>query len=143
MFTNRYVANIILIGLVLLSVVFAFYDSVDKLALTWLNSNTYGHGFLILPIVLWLVDRKAYLLKDITAQPSRIAIIFVGLFSFLWFISVLMYVNVIEQFVLFTLLIVLTCAFFGWKIVNAIKFPLFFLYFSIPIGDFLIPYLQY
>jgi exosortase A len=143
MLKNRYVANIILISVIVMTVLIAFYSSFNKLALTWQNSNTYGHGFLILPVVLWLVNQKKYLLATITIKPSFFALLILGLTSSVWFISVLTYINVIEQFVLFSLFIVLTWAFFGYRIVLALKFPLAFLYFSIPIGDFLIPYLQF
>lgn len=143
MLKNRYVANIILISGIVIAVLLAFYSSFNKLALTWQHSNTYGHGFLILPIVLWLIHQKKHLLAQVTIKPSIFALLLLGFTSFAWFISVLTYVNVIEQFVLFSIFIVLTWAFFGWRIVLALKFPLAFLYFSIPIGDFLIPYLQF
>jgi exosortase A len=122
---------------------FAFNSSVSKLLDIWQSSNTYGHGVLILPIVLWLINRNKKLLAQIDAKPSYVALFFLGLISFFWFISVLSYINVIEQFALFSLFVALTWAFFGKKIVLSLKFPLAFLYLSIPIGDFLIPYLQF
>jgi len=143
MFKKRYVTNIFIISSLLLCMLIAFNSSFSKLALIWQNSNTYGHGFLILPIVLWLVDRKKHLLAQIETKPSVLALFLVGLTSFFWFISVLSYIHVLEQFALFSLLVVLTWAFFGAKIALSLKFPLAFLYLSIPIGDFLIPYLQF
>ena len=143
MFKNRYVNHIVFISGVIFCLLVAFNSSFSKLALIWQHSNTYGHGFLILPIALWLIDRKKHLLAQIDSEPSWLALFFVGLMSFFWFISVLSYINVIEQFALFSLFVVLTWAFFGWKIVLFLKFPLAFLYLSIPIGDFLIPYLQF
>jgi exosortase A len=143
MLKNRYVANIALISGIIITILLAFSYSFNKLALTWQNSNTYGHGFLILPIVLWLVNQKKHLLTTVAVKPSIFALLLVGLTSLLWFISVLTYINVVEQLVLFSLFIVLTWAFFGWRVVLALKFPLAFLYFSIPVGDFLIPYLQF
>lgn len=143
MIKNRYLTNVILISGLILCLLLAFNSSFSKLALIWQQSNTYGHGFLILPVALWLIDRKKHLLAQIDSQPSLLALVFVGLLSIFWFISVVSYINVIEQFALFSLFVVLTWAFFGWKIVLSLKFPLAFLYFSIPIGDFLIPYLQF
>jgi exosortase A len=122
---------------------FAFNSSFSKLLDIWQSSNTYGHGVLILPIVLWLIHRKKHVLTQVDAQPSFFALFLVGLASFFWFISVLSYINVIEQFALFTLFVVLTWAFFGLKIVLSLKFPLAFLFLSIPVGDFLVPYLQF
>ena len=143
MLKDRYVANIILITCILLCMFFAFNSSFSKLLDIWQSSNTYGHGVLILPIVLWLIHRKKHELVHVEAQPSFFALFLVGLASFFWFISVLSYINVIEQFALFTLFVVLTWAFFGRKIVLSLKFPLAFLFLSIPIGDFLVPYLQF
>jgi exosortase A len=122
---------------------FAFNSSFSKLIDVWQSSNTYGHGFLILPIVLWLINRNKHLLAKIDTQPSLVGLFFVGLTSFFWFISALSYINVIEQFAIFSLFVVLTWVFFGWKMVVFLKFPLAFLYFSIPVGDFLVPYLQF
>jgi exosortase A len=143
MLNNRFVTNVSLTSGIILCMFFAFNSSFSKLIDIWQSSNTYGHSFLILPIVLWLVYRKKHLLARVGTQPSVLALFFVVLTSFFWFVSALSYINVIEQFALFSLFIVLTWAFFGWKIVLSLKFPLAFLYLSIPIGDFLIPYLQF
>lgn len=135
--------NLVLISGILLCMFLAFNSSFSRLIDIWQSSNTYGHGILILPIVLWLIHRKKHLLADIEAKPSVFALLLVGLTSLFWFVSVLSYINVIEQFALFSLFVVLTWAFFGWKIVLSLKFPLAFLYLSIPVGDFLVPYLQF
>ena len=45
--------------------------------------------------------------------------------------------------IIFVVLLVGAGAFFGKNIVWTLKFPLFFLFFSIPAGDFLVPYLQF
>lgn len=142
MILSRYTKNISLISGLILCLLVAFNSSFIKLATIWQHSNTYGHGFLILPVALWLIHRKKHLLAQVDAQPSILALFFLGAASIFWFISVLSYINVIEQFALFSLFVILTWAFFGWKIVLSLKFPLAFIYFSIPIGDFLIPYLQ-
>ena len=105
MLKDRYVANIILITCILLCMFFAFNSSFSKLLDIWQSSNTYGHGVLILPIVLWLIYRKKHELEQVEAQPSFFALFLVGLASFFWFISVLSYINVIEQFALFTLFV--------------------------------------
>ncbi|WP_085300426.1 exosortase A [Cognaticolwellia mytili] len=140
---NRYFTNVLLVSCIILCMFFAFSSSFTRLVQIWQSSNTYGHGFLIFPIVLWLVERKKHVLAQIDTKPSLLALCLIGLTSFFWFISALSYINVLEQFVLFSLFIVLTWAFFGWNIVLSLKFPLAFLYLSIPIGDFLIPYLQF
>lgn len=143
MILSRYTKNIILISGLILCLLVAFSSSFSKLANIWQQSNTYGHGFLILPVALWLINRKKNLLAQVNAQPSILALFVLGLASTFWFVSVLSYINVIEQFALFSLFVILTWAFFGWKVVLSLKFPLAFIYFSIPIGDFLIPYLQF
>lgn len=140
---STYTKNILLISGLIFSLLFAFNGSFNKLALIWEYSNTYGHGFLILPTTLWLIHRKKNELALIDTQPSSLGLVFVGLTSLFWFVSVVSYINVLEQFALFSLFIVLTWAVFGWKVVFFLRFPLAFLYFSIPIGDFLIPYLQF
>jgi len=140
---NKYISNIILTSAIILSVLIAFNYSFSKLALTWQHSNTYGHGFLILPVVLLLINNERLKLSTIEAKPSFFALFLIAVTSIVWFISTLTYINVVEQFVLFTLIIVIVWAFYGWNIVKFLKFPLAFLYFSIPVGDFLIPYLQF
>lgn len=140
---SRYTKNIILISGLILCLLVAFSSSFSKLAIIWQHSNTYGHGFLILPVALWLINQKKHLLAQVDAQPSILALFVLGLASIFWFVSVLSYINVIEQFALFSLFVILTWVFFGWKVVFSLKFPLAFIYFSIPIGDFLIPYLQF
>jgi exosortase A len=110
---------------------------------TWMISNTYGHGFIILPIVIWLVFQRKSVLSTVNIAHDKRPLILLLCLSPLWFVAWLSQINVVIQFVFISLLVVLVWTFWGIKLVQQIKFPLAFLFFSIPVGDFLIPYLQF
>jgi len=143
MIKNKLIFNATFIVSILCAIFFAYQSTINKLITTWTHSNTYGHGFLILPIVLMLIYYQKNTLRTINSESSNLALISIGLVSMLWFIGVLTYVNIVEQFILFLLPITIVWAFYGKHIVYALKFPLLFLFLSIPVGDFLIPYLQF
>jgi len=120
-----------------------FHHTIIGLVTTWSVSNTYGHGFLIAPIVIWLIYRERVKLAYIEKTPSIVGLLAMCVVSVGWFVSSLSYINVAEQFSFFLLPVTIIWAYYGLAMVKALAFPLAFLFLSIPVGDFLIPYLQF
>lgn len=105
----------------------------------WRRSETFTHGFLVLPIVLWLVWRMRAELARVAPRPAWWALPIVAACVFAWLLGELAAVNALTQFALIALLVAIVIAVLGTAVARKLAFPLAFLFFAVPIGDFLMP----
>ena len=105
----------------------------------WWRSETFAHGFLILPISLYLAWLKRDDLVALQPRPSMLGLAALALWSVAWLLGTLVDVQVVAQLGLIGMIIAVTWAVLGWPVVRAIMFPLGYLFFMVPIGEFLIP----
>ena len=121
---------------------FIFFDSLVSMESVWRSSNTFTHGYFILPIVVWLVWRdKAYLLNSqLTTSFLPIPIIVGSLSVYLF--SYAADINVLSQLSAVACLVSVLWLLIGNKAAWHYKFPLAFLFFLVPMGENLIPDLQ-
>jgi exosortase A len=108
----------------------------------WARSGTFTHCFLVPPISAWLVWRIRHRLVPMTPRPDVRVIVLLPIACFAWLLGQLAAVGVVAQFALVTLTILLVPAIFGWRIARRVAFPLLFLYFSVPFGEFAMPKLM-
>jgi exosortase A len=105
----------------------------------WLRSDTFAHGFVIVPISAWLIWRRRHDLAVIEIRPSFLALLALALAGFGWLLGELAGVGAAQQFCLVTMISLMVWAIAGYKVVAALAFPLFFLLFAVPFGEFLEP----
>lgn len=103
----------------------------------WERSETYAHGYVILPIVLWLIWRDRHRLAAIETRPDPRALIVVLALLLLWLTAWAGGVLVAEQYALVGLWIAAVWALLGPKLVRAASFPLFYMLLMVPNGEFL------
>ena len=109
----------------------------------WARSETFAHGFIVIPISLWLVWQKKELHPYLhPSQPSLTGLTFVLLNGFLWLLSSLIHALVIEQYALIGILVGSIWFYLGNEASKKLIFPLAFLYFMVPVGEALLPYLM-
>ncbi|SDO41854.1 exosortase A [Rhodoferax sp. OV413] len=108
----------------------------------WLRSETFTHGFFVAPIVFWLIWRQRVLISTRVPQVNFWVLIPLLGIIFFWSLGDLAFVNSVTQLCVVALLVLLVPAIFGWAITSIIIFPLFFLFFSVPLGEFLFPQLM-
>ena len=109
---------------------------------TWARSETYAHGFVVLPIVAWLVFRARDRLRALSPRPSWPAIALLAVAGFAWLTGIFGAVNALAQTSFVALLVLAVPAILGVDVARALMFPLGFLFFAVPIGDFLLPTLM-
>ncbi len=131
-----------LLGVCLLATVYQFQNTILLLIEKWSHSGTYAHGFIIFPVVLYLIWEKRTLLNQNMLAPTAVALIPIILCVNFWYIGQQNHILILQQFSLITLIISLALGFCGFKIFKILLFPLMYLYFSIPFGHFLISELQ-
>lgn len=136
---NRFLA---IFSLLILAWAMVYKDALVGMEAIWSRSDTFAHGYFILPISLWLLWRdKRHLLVSIL-QPSWLALpplaisLFIGLFAYAADIDVLGQLSAVSS------LIFLLWMLFGNKLTWRYKFPLAYLLFAVPMGENLIPWLQ-
>ena len=133
----------LIVLLILLSVfVWTFAQSWLAIANIWQRSETYAHGFLVVPASLWLIWSQKGLLKNIRPMPSYWALLILSGAGSLWLVAVLSKVLVVEQFALVLMSIAVVWAVLGNQFVYNALFPLFFLFLMVPFGEDFVPYLM-
>ncbi len=116
-----------------------FFESWSSIVTIWYRSSTFTHGFLIIPISLWLIwTRKEYYLQ-LQPKISWLALVAVILSGFAWLLAKLISVQVIEQFATVGLFLSGLWLLLGSHVIKQLLFPLGFLFFMVPIGEELIP----
>ena len=116
-----------------------FWPTVQGMVHIWYNFETYTHGFLILPISLWLVWRKRAHLAAFTPQPAPAFLVFVVGGLLVWALARLTGVLVVEQAAFVGIVISAMASLMGWQVARFLAFPLLFLFFAVPMGEDLIP----
>ncbi|WP_187275945.1 exosortase A [Parahaliea aestuarii] len=123
-------------------VLWLFRDTARGIEDIWARSDTFAHGYLILPIAAWLVYRQRAALRVLVPAPSAVGLLLMVPVALLWLAAFLVDVNVVSQLALVALLVTGTWAILGTQVVRWIAFPLGFLFLAVPVGEGLIPPLQ-
>ena len=128
---------------VLLAVILTVYRETALAMVTiWYRSETFTHGFVVLPIVLWLVWRRRALVARLTPSPSPwLLMAFAGL-ALMWLLGDLVAVNSVTQLAMVAMMVASVPAVLGFSVAAAIAFPLAFMFFAVPIGEFIMPQLM-
>jgi exosortase A len=131
-------ALVLLVGWIL----FLYRDTGIAMATIWYRSETFTHGFLVPPIALWLIWQRRGQLLALNPQPTVSVLVLIAAAASMWLLGDLVFVNAVTQLALVTLLALTVPVILGLPVANAIRFPLGFLFFCVPIGEFLMPSLM-
>lgn len=131
-----------MVVLITLSCIAIFYDTWSSIVETWISIEAFRHGFIVAPISLWLIWTKKEYLKNLCPEPTRVAVLLILLNGMLWLAADLINVMVIKQFAVVGVLLSCLWGYLGSKFSKQILFPLLFLYFLVPFGEPLYPYLM-
>ncbi len=133
-----------MVGLVacLLWVLGWYWPTVAGMVDVWLRSDTFAHGVIVPVISAWLIwrDRNWLLLHEF--RPSVWAMLLVIPITIMWLLSQLASANSPSQFALIALLVLVVPVLAGWRVTRRVLFPLAFLFFAVPMGEFLLPVLM-
>jgi exosortase A len=129
--------HLLALGALLVLILADFHQAVSAAVTVWVVSPTYSHSFLILPIIGWLIWEKRDVLR--TLQPAlepRALLLFLPVIA-MWWLGQLAAVNELTQFAVVGVIQVAIVSLLGPKVVRLIWFPVFFLLFLVPTGEFL------
>jgi exosortase A len=108
----------------------------------WSRSDTYAHGFVVPFISIWLVWRLRHRLAPLVPRPAPLAALGLLGAALLWLAGDLVAVNAATQLALVAMLVLAVPTVLGWAVARMLAFPLGFLFFAVPIGDFMLPRLM-
>jgi exosortase A len=130
------------VGIAMVWVAAWYWDTARAMTETWQNSTTYTHGFLVVPISAWLIWRERVRLARLRPHHDLRVLPLLAAPGAAWLLANLAGVRVVEQFALVLMIVVLVWALLGPMVARALAFPLLFLLFAVPVGDFLLPALM-
>jgi exosortase A len=125
----------------LLFVLFVYWQTGVAIVSLW-RTSTFSHGFLIIPVSMYLIWARRERLRLLAPTPEFWAIPLLLLLSFAWLLAHLAAIGVVQQFCFVAMVIALTWGVFGTAVARAMLMPLAFLLFAVPFGDAFIPKLQ-
>ncbi|MBK7768790.1 MAG: exosortase A [Sulfuritalea sp.] len=119
-----------------------YYETALAMVRIWARSDTFAHAFLVPPITLWLIWEKRHVLARQSPRPCLwLALPLAGL-CFGWLLGEMAAVNALTQLAFTCMVILAVPLVIGLPAARLIAFPLGFLLFAVPIGEFVMPTLM-
>lgn len=115
-----------------------YRDTVVSMVGIWARSETFAHCYLVAPISLWLVWRRRAHVAVLQPRPQPLFVLPMLVLAFGWLVADLASVNAGTQLMLVGLLVLTVPAVLGWPVARELAFPLAFLFFMVPIGEFML-----
>ena len=130
------------IGLCLAGLVALYWGTAKSLVETWAATDIFQHGFVVVPISLWL----AWRLRDRTSidevHPFWPGLGVVAIAGALWLLGELAAAMSVEHFAFVLAIQAALVTIVGLQVAKTFAFPLGFLLFAVPVGEALVPTLM-
>lgn len=110
-----------------------YFQTFKSLFQTWMNNEDYGHGFLIVPVSLYLLWLKRDNLRDCDMSPSRYGLVFILMWAALYFLGIVGQISTFTTLSMLLLLYGTVLYVAGSEVARIISFPVFFLIFMMPV----------
>ena len=123
------------------AILFWYRDTAASIVAIWIRSETFNHCFLVLPISLYLIWRQRSALAALSPRPSFGVLALVAGAGGLWLVGTSANVLGATQWALLLMIQLSVWSLLGTQVTKAMAFPLAFLFFAIPFGEVLVPYM--
>jgi len=124
------------------AIVALHWQTAASMVAIWSRSETFAHGFVIIPIFLWLVWRDRAKLAATPAKPWWPGLVIVFLAGAVWSVNSIADVLVFQQLALAVMVQAAIVSVVGLRVARILAFPLAFLLFAVPAGEILVPTLM-
>ena len=137
-------AGMWIVGLFFLALLSVYHATAMSMVAIWARSETFAHGFLILPVSLWLIYIRWDEIATVRPQPNFLLSVLLLPVGLVWLMAAVVDVQVLQQLALVAMVIVGAWSVLGLRLGRMLAFPLFFLFFAVPMGEGLIaPMMEY
>lgn len=121
-----------------------YFGTATSIVGIWNSSDTFAHGYLILPMSLWLIWRRRANFSLIPPTPYWPALALLALAGFGWLVARISQVQVVQQYMFVAMLPLTALALFGRRLAGSLAFPLLFVLAAVPFGEvFIAPLITY
>ena len=118
---------------------FLFYFATARSIVdVWNSSETFAHGYIIVPISLWLIWRRRANFTALPPRPWWPALSMLFLAGAGWMLGSMGEVQVVMQYAFAAMFPLIALAVFGRRLAWSLAFPLAFLLFAVPFGEIFI-----
>lgn len=131
------------LAVTLLWVVGWYWQTAKGVAGIWWTSDTFAHGLVVFPAFGWLVWRARDRIGGLQPQPTAWMVLPILAAGLLWLLGGMVSVAAAQHLALFALLVSAFVGVLGWRLSRVLLFPLLFLFFGVPIGEFMLPTLMH
>ena len=123
------------------AIVIFHWPTAHTMVRTWLQSDAFAYGMLVPPLFGWLIWRNRAVLLNSEPHPYWPALAAIALAGFVWLTGDVAGVKAVSQLAVVVMIQMTVLAVLGVATCRLIAFPLAFLLFAVPTGDFLSPWL--
>lgn len=116
-----------------------YWETTFSIVSIWERSETFAHGFAVIPIFAYLVWRRCEDLALTPIAPCPAALAGLAIAGLAWVIGELGSILGLSHFALVSMIPLAIWAVLGTTLVRKLAFPLAFLFFAVPFGEFLVP----
>lgn len=128
----------ITVAAAVLAVIAVFHETAAAIAGVWQASTTFSHGYVIVPVVLGLIWYRRHNLAALQPRPWPWALAGVAGAGLAWLVGAAGDVDSIQHFALAAMIPFTVWSVVGHAVTRALMFPLAYLFFAVPFGEFLI-----
>ena len=132
---------VVVLGCCLALLAIVHRATIASLLQNW-SRDPLGHGYFVVPAVLFLIYQRRASLVSLNARPALLGLPVVALLSLGWLLGNLTTTNLVQQSCLVLMVGALAWIVLGTAAVRALMFPLGLLLFAPPWGDRVAPALQ-
>jgi len=127
---------------VLLLILITYAGTSESIINAWVSSNLYSHGFLVVPAVAYLLWRRRRVLAEVSPVPFAFGLLGLVGAGLVWLLGETTTTDVFKHLGLVLMLQAAALTLLGWRVFWIARFPLAYLFFTVPFGAGLIPPLQ-
>lgn len=129
---------------VMAALIALYFNTSATIVALWNSSETFAHGYIIVPLSLWLIWRRRANFQAIPAQPCLPALALLALAGVGWLAGRMGAVQVVMQYAFVAMLPLAAWVMFGTRLARSLAFPLFFVLFAVPFGEvFIDPLIEF
>jgi len=126
----------------LAAVLWLYFDSYLSMVRKWSDDAAFSHGFLILPVSLWLAWQQRVPLASTAFAPTWFGAFVLVMSVVLWVVARATGVLVLQQLAVVAMIPAMVVTLLGVRAGRCLAFPLAFLVFAVPFGRALVPTLM-
>jgi len=125
--------------LAIVAILAIYWRTAESIEAIWSRSETFAHGYLIVPISLWLIWTQRKALARLTPSPDYLGLLLLAGLGFAWLAAAAGQVQIVQQYAMVAMIPAVVIVIAGRRVARALAFPLGFLLLGVPVGEALIP----